>query len=179
MELNEALLQKKKEILSLWIERTLDSYSSPGFFKKSKDPFANPVGSNISHGLTTLYELLLTDAEQQAYLKPLDQVVRIRAVQDFTPSQAMAPFLELKWVVKQVLSDDKVTKPLLPMLDTLDCEIDRMALAAFDIYANCREQLYRNRINELKSGRAILTDSVCPSALVRQEKGMPERTTED
>ncbi len=179
MELNEALLQKKKEILSLWIERTLDSYSSPGFFKKSKDPFANPVGSNISHGLTSLYELLLSGAEQQAYIKPLDQVVRIRAVQDFTPSQAMAPFLELKWVVKQVLSGDKATKSLMPMLDTLDCEIDRMALAAFDIYSNCREQLYRNRISELKSGRAILTDSACPSALMRQENGLPIKTIKD
>jgi len=169
MELIEALSNKKKEILSLWIERTLDSYTAPGFFKKSKDPFANPVGVNIANGFTALLELLLNNAEQQAYLKPLDQVVRIRAVQDFTPSQAMAPFLELKWVVKHVLSGDKATQPLLQMLDTLDCDIDRMALAAFDIFAECREQLYRNRIRELKSGSAILTDAACPSALIRQE----------
>ena len=170
MELTEALSNKKKEILSLWIERTLDSYASPGFFKKSKDQFANPVGSNIAKGLAALYELLLTNAEPQAYLNPLDQVVRIRAVQDFTPSQALAPFLELKWVVKQVFSSDKETQSLLRMLDTLDCEIDRIALAAFDIYTECREQLYRNRIRELKSGSSILTDAACPSALMRQEK---------
>jgi hypothetical protein len=170
MELIEALANKKKEILSLWIERTLDSYTSPGFFKRSKDPFANPVGVSIANGLTALFELLMNKAEQQAFLQPLDQVVRIRAVQDFTPSQAVAPFLELKWVVKQVLSSDKETKPLLPLLDTLDCEIDRMALAAFDIYAECRELLYRNRVRELKSGSSILTDAGCPSALARQEK---------
>jgi hypothetical protein len=169
MELIEALSNKKKEILSLWIERTLDSYTTPGFFKSSKDPFANPVGVNIANGLTTLLELLLCKEELQAYIKPLDQVVRIRAVQDFTPSQAMAPFLELKWLIKQVFSGDKETQPLLRMLDTLDCEIDRMALAAFDIFSECREQLYRNRIRELKSGSAILTDAVCPSALMRQE----------
>ena len=170
MELTEALLQKKTEILSLWIERTLDSYSSPGFFKKSKDPFANPVGSNISQGLTTLYELLRTGAEAQAYHKPLDQVVRIRAVQDFTPSQALAPLLELKWVIKQVFSGDKETQPLLRTLDVLDCEIDRMALAAFDIYSECREQLYRNRVRELKSGSSVLTDAACPSKLLQQEQ---------
>ncbi|ADW16484.1 hypothetical protein Despr_0300 [Desulfobulbus propionicus DSM 2032] len=168
MELQKALANKKKEILSLWIERTLDSYASPGFFKQSQDPFANPVGSNISAGLTSIYELLLTDTDQQAYCQPIDQVVRIRAVQDFTPAQAVAPFLELKWVVKQVFSLDKETKPLLGLLDQLDCTIDGIALTAFNIYSECREQLYQNRIRELKSGSAILTDAACPSALMRQ-----------
>jgi hypothetical protein len=168
MELTEALANKKKEILSLWIERTLDSYTSPGFFKKSKDPFANPVGSNISTGLSALFDLLLANAELQAYGTSLDQVVRIRAVQDFTPAQALAPFLELKWVVRQVFSGDKKTHSLVQDLGALDCEIDRIALMAFNIYCECREQLYQNRIRELKSGSAILTDAACPSALLRE-----------
>lgn len=178
MELTEALTKKKKEILDLWIGRTLDSYISPGFFKKSKDPFANPVGVNIAQGLTVLLDFLLDNAEPQAYHLPLDQVVRIRAVQDFTPSQALAPFLELKWVVKKVLSADKDTQSLLRSLDILDCEIDRMALAAFDIYTECREQLYRNRIRELKSGSAVLTDGGCPSGMMRQGKITDCKTVE-
>jgi len=170
MELTEALSIKKKDILSLWIERTLDSYTAPGFFKSSKDPFANPVGVNIANGLTALFELLLSKSEQSTYRVPLDQVVRIRAVQEFTPSQAMAPFLELKWVIRQVFSNHKDTQPLIGRLDTLDCDIDRMTLSAFDIFSECKEQLYRNRIRELKSGSAILTDAACPSKLAQQEK---------
>ncbi|MCL1979613.1 MAG: RsbRD N-terminal domain-containing protein [Proteobacteria bacterium] len=168
MEVTEALARKKREILSLWIERTLDSYVAPGFFKTASDPFANPVGSNITAGLTALFDLLLAEADIQAFDKPLDQVVRIRAVQEFTPAQAVAPFLELKWVVKQVLSGDQGFEPLRGKLDVLDCQIDRMALAAFNIYSECREQLYRNRIRELKSGSSILTDAACPSALLRR-----------
>jgi len=168
-DLRTALEAKKKAILDVWIERTLNTYSSPGFFKKAVDPFANPVGSNITAGLTQLYEALLGEAGPDVYAKPLDQVVRIRAVQDFTAAQAVAPFLELKWVIKQVLAGDQATKPLLGGLDQLDCEIDRIALAAFDVYCQCREQLYRNRIAELKSGRSVLTDAACPSALLKQE----------
>lgn len=168
MELTEALAGKKQEILSLWIERTLNSYASPGFFKSARDPFANPVGSNIAAGLTALFDLLVTKSELEAFTGPVDQVVRIRAVQDFTPAQAVAPFLELKWVIRQVLAGDKGTKPLLQALDTLDCEIDRVALTAFNVYSDCREQLYRNRIRELKSGSAALTDGGCPSALLRR-----------
>lgn len=167
MELSEALTGKKEAILALWTERTLDSYAAPGFFKQAKDPFANPVGVNIANGLKSLLDLVLDDAGLQAYHQPLDQVVRIRAVQDFTSSQAVAPFLELKWVIKQIFSGSKETKALLPQLDALDCRIDRMALAAFDIYTECRELLYRNRIRELKSGTALLTDAACPSAVVR------------
>jgi hypothetical protein len=63
-------------------------------------------------------------------------------------------------------------------LDTLDCEIDRMALTAFNIYCECREQLYRNRIRELKSGSALLTDAACPSAVLRRELNGSETTRE-
>lgn len=169
MDLRTALEAKKKAILKVWIERTLDSYTSPGFFKKAVDPFANPVGSNISAGLTRLFEALMGASGVEAYAQPLDQVVRIRAVQEFTAAQAVAPFLELKWVIRQVFGADQATKPLLAGLDHLDCEIDRIALAAFDVYCQCREQLYRNRIAELKSGRSVLTDAACPSALLKQE----------
>ncbi len=170
MNLIEALQKKKKEILDTWVERTLDSYTSSGFFKRSKDQFANPVGANIREGLSRLYDLLLAKAGQEEMTQPLDQVIRIRAVQEFTPAQAVAPILELKWVVKQVLSADDKARPLLAELDSFDCDVDRAALAAFDIYVTCREQLYKNRINELKSGRSILTDSGCPSALLRQDQ---------
>ncbi|NOX80073.1 MAG: hypothetical protein GXP57_03120 [Deltaproteobacteria bacterium] len=170
MKLADALQNKKEQILSLWVDRTLDSYLEPGFFKKSKDKFANPVGVNIREGLTKLYELLLSKAEQAQYAEPLDQVIRIRAVQDFTPAQAVSPILELKWVVKQVLSADKDTRPLLAELDSFDCDVDRAALAAFDIYMNCREQLHKARIFELKSGNFILSDAGCPSALIRKNQ---------
>lgn len=170
MELNDALANKRKEILALWVERTLDSYVSPGFFKRSKDAFANPVGVSIAHGLASLFDLLQANADPMAFREPLDTVVRIRAVQEFTPSQALAPFLELKWVVRQIFSSNKETRPLMSLLGDLDCAIDRMTLTAFDIYSACREQLYQNRVRELKSGRAILTDAACPSALIRQER---------
>ncbi len=167
MQLIEALKKKKKEILSTWVDRTLDSYTSSGFFKKSRDRFANPVGANIREGLSKLYDLLIGKADRKEMMDPLDQVIRIRAVQEFTPAQAVAPILELKWVVKQVFSADKELRHLLVELDSFDCDVDRAALAAFDIYTACREQLYQNRISELKSGRYILTDSGCASALDR------------
>ncbi|HBI16103.1 MAG TPA: hypothetical protein DDY20_11410 [Desulfobulbaceae bacterium] len=174
MKLSEALQEKKKQILSIWIDRTLNSYTSSDFFKRSQDHIANPVGANIRAGLTTVFELLLQEAAPEDYTTALDQVVRIRAVQDFTPSQAVVPFLELKWVVRQVLADDKKTSSLIQDLAKLECEIERVALAAFDIYTTCREQLHQVRVQELKSGSYILTDTPCVSSLLRERKKGPD-----
>jgi hypothetical protein len=170
MKLSELLHDKKDKILSIWIDRTLDSYSSSGFFKKSHDHFANPTGANIQDGLAKIFELLLQGAALEEFTAPLDQVVRIRAVQEFSPSQAVVPFLELKWVIRQVLAENKKNIPPDLDMNTLDCEIDRIALAAFDIYTQCREQLYQVRIKELKSGSYILSDTPCSSSLLRKKQ---------
>jgi hypothetical protein len=167
MKLIEALKNKEEKILSLWIERTLDSYTSSGFFKRAKDQFANPVGANISLGLTQIFKLIITEAELREFAEPLDQVIRIRAVQEFTPAQAVAPILELKWVVKQVFSADEEYRKLLGELAVFDCDVDRVALASFDMFVECRDRLHRARIRELKSGSYILTDSSCASAAIR------------
>lgn len=175
MRLSEALQEKKKQILSIWVDRTLDSYTSSDFFKHSRDQIANPIGANIRTGLTAVFELLLQGAKAEEYTSALDQVIRIRAIQDFTPSQAVVPFLELKWVVRQVLADDKKNNPLTEDLAEFDCAVDRVALAAFDTYTRCREQLYQVRIQELKSGSYILTDSPCPSSLLRERRKGPAK----
>jgi len=167
MNVPEALKSKESKLLSIWTERTLDSYTSSGFFKQSQDQFANPVGVNIRTGLTRLFNLIVTEADPQEFVEPLDQIIRIRAVQQFTPAQAVAPILELKWVVKQVFSADKECRALLSELAAFDCEVDRAALTAFDLFMQCRDRLHNARIRELKSGSYILTDSSCASAAIR------------
>ncbi len=168
MNISQALKSRENKILSVWTERTLDSYTSAGFFKSSQDQFANPVGTNIRTGLTRLFELILAKAEPLEWVEPLDQVIRIRAVQEFTPAQAVAPILELKWVVKQIFSANKEGRELFPELTAFDCEVDRAALIAFDLFMQCRDRLHNARIRELKSGSYILTDSACASAAIRE-----------
>ena len=89
----------------MWIERTLESYASSNFFKKSVDTIANPIGTNIRDGLTNILDLLLSGAKPDEYTDQLDRVIRIRAIQDFSPSQAVVPFLELKWIIRQILNN--------------------------------------------------------------------------
>ncbi len=160
------LADRRKQILDIWLERTLQTYKSPNFFIQVRDPFTNPVGMLIRDGLSRIFELLCQEAEEATYIRPVDQIVRIRAVQEFAASQAVVPFLELRWVVREVLADNPSFNLPADQLQHFDCAAERVALIAFDLYCRCREQLYRTRVRELKSGRARFTDGGCPSRLL-------------
>ena len=44
------LADRRKQILDIWLERTLQTYKSPNFFIQVQDPFTNPVGMLIRNG---------------------------------------------------------------------------------------------------------------------------------
>jgi hypothetical protein len=74
----------------------------------------------------------------------LDAIIRIRAVQDLTASQAVGFVFLLKPILLELQPE---RNPVL--LDVLlNDRIDRLALMAFDKYMQCREQLADIRVNE-------------------------------
>jgi len=166
MNLAEGFQNHKGKIVNKWVDYTLSTYISSGFFVKERDQFANPVGGNIREALNKLFPLLVGGAEVKDFTVPLQQVMSIRSVQEFSPSQAVAPLNAVKHIVREVFAADKECKQLVTELYDFEFAVDLAVLAAFDIYMQCRERLYQVRITEIKSGRHILTDSRCPSKLL-------------
>jgi hypothetical protein len=165
------LAEKKKTIVQQWTELVLDSYGSPEFFKKQKNQFANPIGSTISTGLQEIYAVLADGQELGLVCKPLEDIVKIRAVQDFTPSQSISFVYLLKTIVRQELARDKKSSVGQESLAELDNRIDQVALMAFDFYMDCRERLHQIRVNEVLSGRHALTDGTkCVSAMLKKKQ---------
>ena len=171
MNIETVLAPKKKAIIQKWIDGVLDSYGSPEFFKKQKDRFANPVGATISEGIQDLYRILLEGGELGDAAKPLENIIKIRAVQEFTPSQAVSFVFMLKKIVREELAREKERQEILEDLSDLEDRIDQTALMAFEFYMNCRERLHQIRIKELLSGRSALTDGTkCFSAMLKREQ---------
>jgi hypothetical protein len=167
MDLGEALESHRESIVKRWVDYTLSTYKSSAFFLKEKDQFANPVGGNIRQGLEKLFVLLAGNADSKEFVAPLEQIMRIRSVQEFTASQAVAPVHAVKHITREILAADKQNYGLVNDLYDFEFAVDLAVLAAFDIYMQCRERLYQVRIKEIKSGAHILTDSQCPTALLR------------
>ena len=81
----------------------------------------------------------------------LDQVIRIRAVQDFSPAQAVGFIFLLKKAVREQLEKDIREKRLSEEISLFESKIDELALLSFDIYMKCREKIYEIRVNEVKN----------------------------
>jgi hypothetical protein len=92
---------------------------------------------------------LITGADREAVVKALDPIMRIRAVQSFSPSKATRFIFSLKQIVRQHVTghgDDKQTD-----IGGLDQRIDEMAMAAFDVYVACREKIFELKATESRN----------------------------
>ncbi len=156
MTLRDLLSGKRASIVGKWFDRILESYpeDTSRFLRKEKDPFANPVRSTILEGMEGLYDEVLKDQESpEAINEFLDRVIRIRAVQELSASQALAFVFSLKAIIREALGKDIRENHLQDQLLLFETRIDDLALRAFDVYMSCREQVYELRVNEVKRMR--------------------------
>ncbi len=169
LDLAEAFRNYEDKIVDRWVDYTLSSYKESKFFKKASDKFANPVGGNTREALGVLFKLLTTGSDPREFVAPLDQIMRIRSIQEFSASEAVGPIHAVKHITREVLAQDKERKHFVAELYDFEFAVDLAVLAAFDLYMQCRERLYKVRIQEIKSGTIILTDSKCPSNLLDKD----------
>lgn len=153
MALTFLLAQKKDSILSRWIELVLDTYppDSSRFLKKEKDRFINPVGHTISHEMAAIYEGLIQGTDCDRITASLENMIRIRAVQDFPPSQAVSFFPLLKKVVREELAGEISGSSAVTELLEFESRVDEATLFAFDLYMKYREKVCQIRMNEVKA----------------------------
>ena len=132
---------------------TLETYPSDTlrFMKKQKDRFANPVGYTISKEIENIYEELLQGIDAERVSPILERIIRIRAIQDFTPSQAVSFIFLLKRVIQKELKTEIRENRLSDEVLIFESRIDDLALLGFDIYSKCREKIYELRANEAKN----------------------------
>ena len=152
MGLEKELAKKRDAIVADWFDLVAKTYApdTAQFLKKNNDPFTNPVGGYLSTGLAGLFDQLLAGPNQEAVRPLLDPIVRVRAIQNFSPSKAIAFVLVIKKIIRKHLSMDSKDSRL--MKDLLDFEdrVDAMSLFAFDIYTQCREKIFDLKAKEEK-----------------------------
>jgi hypothetical protein len=152
MPLTAHLAEKKSAILGRWLNMIYESYppETAIFLRKEKNRFDNPAGYRISEGLEGLYGALLQEMERDQILTCLDEIIRIRALQNFTPSQALAFIFLLKIVIREELSGEIQKENLALELLDLESRIDGLALLGFDVYTKRREKIYEIKADEAK-----------------------------
>lgn len=154
MRIEDILEKKKSDILKDWFKAVIETYpqDTAHFLKNQKDPFSNPVGSNILSGLTALLDSLINPADTPDADDFLDKIIRIRAVQTmFSPSQAVKFIFDLKNIIRTALSKEFKDTDLVQRFPAFEEKIDLLGLKAFDVFVGCRENIYEIKANQEKS----------------------------
>jgi len=151
--LKKIIERKKAAIAKSWFDLTAQTYApdTAEFLKSKTDSFANPVGSTMLNSLEVLLDQLLHGMDPQTITTNLDAIIRIRAVQNFTPSQATAFILSLKKILRKNLAKELRDNRNAGELFAFESKIDQLCLMAFDIYMQCREKIYQISANESRN----------------------------
>jgi len=147
------LSEKRSVVLNRWIDHILNTYpaDTANFLRDKKNRFSNPVGHSISEGVEGIFEDLVSGIDRDRVAPFLDKIIRIRAIQDFAPSQAVAFIFFLKTIIREELAKEISEGDLSAELKKMEDQIDSLGLIAFDIFMECREKLYDIKANEMRN----------------------------
>lgn len=150
----------EKELGDAWFDRMLASYpdQSRKYFGRVKQSFTNPVGANLYQSLNALlHELLADEPDADAVNEHVQLILRIKAVQNVLPSQAVSFVPALKQIIEETCGSEleKAGVGLDQYLD-LYSDIDTVALYAFDSYSESRDLIYDMRLQQIRQTNDIL-----------------------
>lgn len=145
--------EHKKAVVEKWVEAVFSGYSldTKGFLRTKQDVFCNPVGE-----ITTTVAGYLYDAVAGEHVIPeklhdaLTRFVKLRSVQDFTPSQALGVICMLKQGMRPALLPLFVKHKAWDVYLEAESRLDTLVLMALDMYVASREALAEQRIKEIR-----------------------------
>ncbi len=152
MSIGDLLRKRTDAIVHRWGEEVFSSYPRDAaiLFQQQQDPFANPIGRSVRDGTRGVFLAILNGMDRDELRSHLDEIVRIRAVQQFSPSQALSFVFALRSIIREVIPELDADPRLRREVAELDEKIDRVALMAFDVFAERREAVNQLRIKEVK-----------------------------
>jgi hypothetical protein len=151
--IKEILRQKKDIIVSKWIQSIIDTYpvETSSFLRQQKNRFSNPVGHIIVDTAEKIFEAVLNGNQTLEIKILLNDIIKVRAVQDFLPSHAAGFILSLKQIIhdelKEGIKDENMFNEFLEILS----KIDKVTLIAFDLFMEAKEKIFQIRMNEMKN----------------------------
>ena len=153
MGLESVVAEKKSAIVKRWFDLSIRTYpeETAGFLKNKKNRFANPVGHILFQELGSIVEGLSQGVDVNTLQPFLENIIRIRAVQDFSASQAVAFVFLLKEVIREEMAQEVEENRIGEALLDFESRIDALALLAFDVFMKCREKIYDLKANEMQN----------------------------
>lgn len=152
MNLESLLVQKKEALLRRWLREIFEP-CGPGTvmtLPAGGDRFTDPVGYTISNNAAHLLDALIKGDDPEASRGCLEKIIRIRAVQDLTQSQAVGFMTGLKTVIRSLVMEEVTRHGLMEELNELEQRIDCLGHISDELYVNLKRQIRELAIKEAK-----------------------------
>jgi len=157
MVLENLLLKSQKAIVERWFDLILETYpaNTAAMMRKDKNQFTNPVGSTLSREIDVLFKNLCEGSQDEKCQASLDSILKIRSVQDFSPSKAVGLIFLLKRAIGETLKNEIYKESVMDEWMKFQSRIDDLALQAFDIYMDCREKICEIRVHQARAEKEM------------------------
>ncbi len=149
--LSDLFARRRADLLDAWVQRVLGAYpeETQTFLTQKADPFDNPVGAALKEGTSDIVTYLLDGGERDTLAEKLQHLMRIRAVQQFAPAEAVGFVFQLKDVIRTRLGKDVAAGELYPELLEFESAVDDVAMVCVELYTEAREQLFRSQLKSV------------------------------
>jgi len=156
--LEQVLLSRKGAILAEWRCAVLATYAAEthAFLASEKDPFCNPVGHVLNQTGDALFEIVMTGMERERAEEDLGDIVRVRAVQDFSPSRALSFVDAMRKAIRHEALPMVVEETGFRHLLCIESRLDEAMLVAVDLYVACKKRIDDIRVKEAKAEKERL-----------------------
>ncbi len=186
MLFTDKVKQEKDILLQKWVDKYYAAYplGSTGFIRTSTDKFKNPIGIITQTSLSTLYDAVIgDDIEFSDVHAALNELVKLRAIQEMPASRAVGPMAQLKTLFKEEVfdnlvknnKDSKVLQEIFEDFFTVAARIDGLLLLSMDLYSADREKVFNLRVEEIHRSQS----QVIRWARLREEKMSTNNNSEE
>ena len=155
MDIIDSIRENKVKILDAWFRAVIDTYPQEAgkYFLEHSRQFTNPVGYTIREALEKIFNGIFCGIPSDLN-EGIDEIIRLRAVQDFSPSDSVSFILQLKKILLQNV-------PGIGQVDDftlINDKIDDALLLAFDVFMNSRERILEIKATEVRNRTARMID---------------------
>jgi hypothetical protein len=150
--LQKFLKQNRESILQKWFDQTINTYEPEmvRFLKREKNQFSNPVRNTIVTSLEKIFDGILNGIGVNEY-HGLEEMIKLRAVQEFSPSEALSFLFDLKKIIRKELINSDQKDEIITETCLFDEKFDTLFSLAFDVYSECRMKIHEIKLAEIKS----------------------------
>ena len=166
MSTEDIISARRDAAIQKWTEAVFAMYpfETTGFIRTQRDQFANPVGHATRAAGEQIYDAVTgRDVDMEKVHASVAALIRIRAVQDLKPEQAVGVLYLYKSVLRELLLADMLAagdvQGFLDMGDRLD------------LYLADREQVYAERVAQQRREASQIRRWAARHGLVENQDG--------